>query len=672
MAESRQDYLDLVAEVTEHDRLYYLESQPRIDDQEYDRLYRRLRDVEAAHPEWVVSWSPTLRVGHEPASAFPKVVREVPMLSLDNTYDEAELHAFHDRITRALDGEPVAYVVEPKIDGLSVELVYRDGVIALGATRGDGITGEDVTGNLRTVRGVPLRLPRDLTITVRGEVYMARADFARVNEERAAAGELPFKNARNSAAGSLKLLDPRQVAARPLRAIFYDAVAGEVLAGSHHEVLDLLAGLGLPTTAGLKRCCDSWDQLWQAIGEWEKARDDLPYETDGVVVKVDSFLQRRALGATSKFPRWAIAYKFPANQAITTVHGVVGSVGRTGTVTPIAFLEPVELSGTTVKRASLHNWDQVARLGIGPGDRVLVHKAGEIIPQVLSVVEKHAEAPTPPPVACPSCQTALVRDEGKVALRCPNSLGCPAQLAMSIQFFAGRGQMNIDGLGEKVTQSLIDTGLVANVADLFALTQEQVEGLERFAETSAKNLVEAIARAGKTASFARLLAALGIPHVGGVAARAVAQRFRRMADLLAVVDEGVEAAVERISEIPGVGEVIARSLVEFLARSETREVLRLLVERGVDPVEPEAPAAATSGPLGGKTFVITGTLSSPRSQVQHRIESAGGKVTGSVSKATDYLVAGANTGQSKLAAAARHGVTVIDEAALEALLSDQR
>jgi DNA ligase (NAD+) len=437
-------------------------------------------------------------------------------------------------------------------------------------------------------------------------------------------------------------------------------------------VLELLAGLGLPTTAGLSRRCDSWDQLWQAIGEWEKARDDLPYETDGVVVKVDSFLQRRALGATSKFPRWAIAYKFPANQAITTVHRVVGSVGRTGTVTPIAFLEPVELSGTTVKRASLHNWDQVARLGIGPGDRVLVHKAGEIIPQVLSVVEKHAEAPTPPPVECPSCLTALVRDEGKVALRCPNSLGCPAQLAMSIQFFAGRGQMNIDGLGEKVTQSLIDAGLVKNVADLFALTQEQVEGLERFAETSAKNLVEAIARAGKTASFARLLAALGIPHVGGVASRAVAQRFRRMADLLAVVDGGVEAAVERISEIPGVGEVIARSLVEFLARPETGEVLRLLVERGVDPIEPDAPAAASDGPLGGKTFVITGTLSSPRSEVQHRIERAGGKVTGAVSKATDYLVAGANTGQSKLAAAAKNGVTVIDEAALESLLSDQR
>ena len=668
MADSLETYLELVAELSEHDRLYYVEAQPRIADQDYDRLYRRLRDLEEAHPDWVVAWSPTRRVGHQPASAFPKVVREIPMLSLDNTYAEEELRAFHDRIGRALDGEAVAYVVEPKIDGLSVELVYREGVLVLGATRGDGTTGEDVTGNLRTVRGVPLRLARPLDVTVRGEVYMTRADFARVNADRVAAGEAPFKNARNSAAGSLKLLDPRQVAARPLRAILYDAVAGEGLAKTHHAVLDLLGELGVPTSPHNVRC-ESWDALWRAVTEWEGRRDDLPYDTDGVVVKVDSFLQRRALGSTSKFPRWAIAYKFPANQVVTTVQGLEVNIGRTGTVTPVAMLEPVELSGTTVKRASLHNWDQVARLGVGAGDRVLVHKAGEIIPQVLSVVEKHAEAPFAPPGSCPSCGTDLVRDEGRVALRCPNSLGCRWQLAQSIQFFAGRGQMNIDGLGEKVTQSLIDVGLVRNVADLFALRQEQIVELERFAEQSARNLIEAIARAGRTASFSRLLAALGIPHVGGVASRAIAQRYRRMSDLLAVVDAGADEAVERISEVPGVGEVIARSLVDFLARSESREVLRLLAERGVDPVEPEVVTVAADGPLGGKTFVITGTLSAPRSEVQHRIESAGGKVTGSVSKGTDYLLAGDKTGQSKLTAAAKNGVTVIDEAELERLLS---
>jgi DNA ligase (NAD+) len=366
---------------------------------------------------------------------------------------------------------------------------------------------------------------------------------------------------------------------------------------------------------------------------------------------VDSTAQRRALGATSKFPRWAIAYKFAANQAITTVVGFEVNVGRTGAVTPVAALEPVELSGTTVKRASLHNWDQVARLGIGTGDRVLVHKAGEIIPQVLSVVERRSEAPLAPPARCPSCGTALVRDEGRVVLRCPNSLGCPDQLLQSIQFFAGRGQMNIDGLGEKVSQALIDAGLVKNVADLFALTGEQLVRLERFAETSARNLVAAIERAGQTATFSRLLAALGIPHVGGVAARAIARRYRRLGELLDAIDGagGEEEAIARLSDIDGVGEVIARSLVQVLEREETREVLRLLAERGVDPVEP-APSE-TGGTLAGKSFVITGTLTAPRSEISARIQAAGGKVTGSVSKSTHYLVAGENTGQAKLTAA---------------------
>ncbi|HLU67520.1 MAG TPA: NAD-dependent DNA ligase LigA, partial [Kofleriaceae bacterium] len=467
--------------------------------------------------------------------------------------------------------------------------------------------------------------------------------------------------------------DPRLVAARPLRVILYDVVDGEALAPTHHEVLDLMGELGLPTSPHNTRC-ESWDDLWRAIQGWEARRDELPYDTDGVVVKVDSFDQRRALGATSKFPRWAIAYKFPANQAITTVVGSEVNVGRTGTVTPVAVLEPVELSGTTVKRASLHNWDQVARLGVGIGDRVLVHKAGEIIPQVLSVVEQHSQEPLRPPERCPSCDTPLSREEGRVALRCPNTLGCPGQLLQSIQFFAGRGQMNIDGLGEKVTAALIDAGLVRNVADLFALRAEELVELDRFAETSARNLVAAVDRARQSATFSRLLTALGIPHVGGVAARAIAARYRRMADLLAVVDpppaEGEEdgdGAVERLSEIDGVGEVIARSLVDALRRPQTREVLRLLAERGVDPVEPVV--AAADGPLSGKSFVITGTLSAPRSEVAARIQRAGGKVVGSVSKATDYLVAGEKTGQAKLTAAQKHGVEVIDERALEALLA---
>ena len=666
MSLSRAEYLDLVAEVAEHDRLYHVEARPRISDQDYDALYRRLREVEAEHPDWVVAWSPTARVGHEPLGAFSKVVRDLPMLSLDNTYDEEELRAFHDRVARALEGESVDYVVEPKIDGVSIELVYRGGLFTLGATRGDGRTGEDVTGNLRTVRGLPLRLAREIDLTVRGEVYLRHADFARINADRLAAGEEAFKNARNTAAGSLKQLDPRLVSGRPLRIILYDLAGGADMGPSHHRVLEVLAELGFPTAPESRRV-SGWDELWATVGEWAQRRLELPYDTDGVVVKVDSFHQRRALGVTSKFPRWAIAFKFPANQSITTVVGLEINVGRTGIVTPVAMLEPVELSGTTVKRASLHNWDQVARLGVGLGDHVLVHKAGEIIPQVLSVVERHAEAPFSPPEVCPGCGSALTRDEGKVALRCPNSLACPDQLLQSIQFFAARGQMNIDGLGEKVCRALITAGLVSSVADLFALREEQLVELDRFAETSARNLVAAIDQARAKATTSRLLAALGVPHVGGVAARLIAQRHRRVGDLLELIDRsGEEGATAALTEIEGVGEVIARSLVAFLSRPETRAVLALLAERGVDPIEPVE--AAGDGPLSGKTFVITGTLSIPRSEMASRIQRAGGKVAGSVSKSTSYLVAGENTGEAKRTSATKLGVAILDEAAVLQLL----
>lgn len=663
---TRDDYLRLVDEISEHDRLYHALAAPRISDQEYDQLAARLRAIEAEHPDWVVPWSPSLRVGHAPISSFPKVVRDTPMLSLDNTYDEDELRAFHDRVIKGLHGEEVTYVVEPKIDGIGIELVYQGGVFVLGATRGDGTTGEDVTANLRTVRGVPLKLREPVDLIVRGEVYMTNDDFAAVNEARLAAGEEPFKNARNTTAGTIKLLDSRIVARRPLQITLYEVVDGDRVARSHFEVLERLAQLGLPTSSH-NSVAHTWEELHAAVEEWRVRRDELPFEADGLVIKVDSFAQRRALGSTSKFPRWAIAYKFPANQATTTVHGLEVNVGRTGTVTPVAVLEPVELSGTTVARASLHNWDQVARLGIGPGDRVLIHKAGEIIPQVLSVTDKVSDAHFPPPVECPSCGSELLREEGRVALLCPNSLSCPAQLLESVQFFAGRQQMNIDGLGEKVSRALMDAGLVENVADLFCLRAEDLVKLDRFAETSANNLVAAIDRARKTATFSRLLAALGIRHVGGVAARAVARRYRRIDELLALADGGdSEATVAALSEIEGVGTIIARSLDTFLRNPQSRRVLALLKERGVDPVEPAEQLG--DGPLAGKSFVITGTLSAPRSEIASRIHAAGGKVVGSVSRSTDYLVAGEKTGKTKLAAAKKHGVEVLDEAGLEALL----
>jgi DNA ligase (NAD+) len=659
---TRDDYLALVAELTEHDRRYYVDDNPLVSDYEYDKLMVRLREVEAQHPSWVVEWSPTKRVGHEPASAFPKIVRDVPMLSLDNTYDEAELSAFHDRVVKGLGADAeVAYVVEPKIDGLGIELTYDGGVLVLGATRGDGTTGEDVTANVRTIRGVPLKLSEPESLVARGEIYMRNADFERLNAEREQAGEELYKNARNTAAGSLKLLDPAIVATRPLRATLYEVVGGQDMAATHMESLAHLRRLGLPTSPDNKIAA-TWDELVELVREWAERYRALPYAADGLVIKLDSYAQRASLGSTSKFPRWAIAYKFPADQVTTIVAGLEYNVGRTGAVTPVALLEPVELSGTTVKRASVHNWDQVERLGLGTGDRVLVQKAGEIIPQVLAVVESaadHWRAPT----ECPSCGATLARDEGAVVLRCPNALACPEQILSSIEYFAGRGQMNIDGLGEKVVQTLYDAGLVANVADLFTLEADQVVELERFAETSASNLIAAIAKAKQDATLSRLLTALGIPHVGGVAAKAIAARYRRMKDLIALLDDDF---VARLTEIDGIGDVIAASLSQFLREPHNRAVLDALAANGVDPLEPER--VSESGALTGKTFVITGTLSRARGAIKKDIEAAGGKVTDSVSKSTDYLVAGEKTGRAKLAAAEKNGVQVIGETALRELL----
>lgn len=663
----KAEYLALVDALIEHNRRYYVDAAPTISDVEYDRLLRQLGEVEAAHPDWVVDWSPSRRVGHEPLSGFVKVVRDTPMLSLDNTYDADELDAFADRVLKGLGGAEVEYTIEPKIDGFGIELTYRGGLLSLGATRGDGRIGEDVTANLRTVRGVALKLRRPMDLVVRGEVFITAADFAAINQARAEVGAELFKNPRNTAAGSIKLLDPAEVAARPMHVILYEVVDGERYAASHWGILELLRELGLPTSDE-NRLARSRQDLHDAVAAWnETRRDALPYEVDGLVVKVNSFDQRSELGTTSKFPRWAIAYKFPARQVTTVVNALGINVGRTGAVTPVAELEPVELSGTTVKRASLHNWDQVARLGLGPGDRVLLEKAGEIIPQVLSVTERATDKVFAAPTTCPSCGSPLVRDEGKVVLRCPNSLACPAQLLAALQFFAGRGQMNIDGLGEKICLALMDAGLVANVADLFVLEPTQLEALERFAETSAANLVAAIARARETATFSRLLAALGIPHVGGVASKAIAQRYPSIDALLALADDPERDVVEALSEIDGVGAVIAASLGDFLADTHSREVLDLLKARGVDPVE-EVVEVDADAPLAGKVFVITGTLSAPRSEFARRIEAAGGKVAGSVSSKTDYLVAGDKTGKAKLTAAEKHKVTVVDEAGLAELL----
>jgi len=663
----RTEYLALVHELTEHDRRYYVDANPTISDAEYDALNQRLRALEAEHPDWVVEWSPTRRVGHAPVSEFPKVERPVAMLSLDNTYDEADLKAFFDRVVKGLDGDVPVFSVEPKIDGFGIELSYKHGTLTLGATRGDGRIGEDVTANVRMVKGVALRLREPVDIVVRGEVYMTKQEFAAINAARAAAGEELFKNPRNTAAGSIKQLDPREVAKRPMRTILYEVVDGERYAPGHLASLDRIRALGLPVSAHNTKAT-SWDALLACVHSWRDRRDELAYELDGLVIKVDDFAQRSALGSTAKFPRWAIAYKFPARQVTTRLHGIELNVGRTGTVTPVARLEPVEVSGTTVSRASVHNWDIVARLGLGKGDRVLLEKAGEIIPQILAVTEKGPGPAFTTPTHCPSCESELVREEGKVALVCPNRLGCPAQQLAAIEFFASRGQMNIDGLGEKVVLQLVETGLVSDVADLFVLTTDQLEKLDRFGKLSASNVVAAIAKAKADATFARLLAALGITNLGSVLARPIAEKYGTLTALrAAAASTEPEAFVAELSEIDGIGETIARSVARFLRDPHAAAVLDKLVARGVDPGQPAR--TGTEGPLAGKTVVVTGSLTAPRAEVQKRIEAAGGKVAGSVSKKTTYLVAGEDTGKAKLEAAHKHGVQVISEQELEQLLS---
>lgn len=662
----RDEYLKLVDEMTEHDRRYYVDASPTISDYEYDRLNKRLREIEAAHPDWIVSWSPSQRAGHEPISEFPKVVRPVAMLSLDNTYGEDDLRAFYERLVRGLDGDVPTCAVEPKIDGFGIELTYKAGLLTLAATRGDGRIGEDVTANARMVRGVALRLRREIDIVVRGEIYMTKAEFVQINEERIRAGEEAFKNPRNTAAGTIKQLDPAEVKKRPLRTILYEVVEGDRYASGHLASLQLLAELGLPVSQHNTRA-HGWDELIGCVHSWQDRRDGLPYELDGLVIKIDDFAARTALGTTAKFPRWAIAYKFPARQVSTVLLDMELNVGRTGAITPVALLEPVDVSGTTVSRASVHNWDQVARLGLTKGCRVMIEKAGEIIPQILHVTEPGAGIAFAAPTKCPSCQHELEREEGRVALVCPNRLGCPAQQLAAIEFFASRGQMNIDGLGEKVVAQLVDGGLVHDVADLFKLTAAQVEKLERFAKQSAQNLVAAIDKARGAATFARLLAALGIPNVGGVIAQPIAEKYGALSALrAAAAAKSSEDFARELCEIPGVGETIAVNIDKFLRDPHATAILDKLAVLGIDPKQPVT--AAAEGPLSGMTLVVTGTLTASRADVQKRIEAAGGKVAGSVSKKTTYLVAGADTGKTKLDAAQKHGVKVIGEDELEKLL----
>ncbi len=654
-------------ELAEHNRRYYEEAAPSISDQEYDRLYRELVDLEEKHPEVRTADSPTQQVGGRPLESFASVRHRLPMQSLDNTYSEDEVVEFYARLQKLLPGREIPVVIEPKVDGVAVALTYENGQLTLGATRGDGTMGDDITQNLRTIRSLPKKLRQSFegVLEVRGEVFFPRAGFDALNRQRAAAALPMFANPRNAAAGSLKQLDPALVAKRPLAFIAHSfGLAEGVGVDSQLAMFKLLGRLGLPHSEK-HWTANSAEEILAAIRELDRIRRSFPYDTDGAVVKVDQFSQRTRFGATSKAPRWAMAFKYEAERAETRLLDIQLQIGRTGVLTPVAVLEPVLLSGTTVARATLHNSDEIARKDIRVGDTVTIEKAGEIIPAVISVrtdLRTGREKTFSMPNKCPVCGTSLLRDEGGVFWRCPN-VDCPGVLKRRLEHYASRGAMDIEGLGEAVVEQLVDAKLVRTLPDLYDLTMDQVAALDRQGEKSAGNLVAALI-ASKERPLWRLIFGLGILHIGSTAARALATRFRTL-DALA------EASVDRISLVPDMGEVASGSVHGYFQRPEIRKLLGELRLRGLnfgerDP-EPVARAAGTSA-IAGTKWVITGTLSRPREEIAEQIREAGGKVIGAISKKTDYLLAGAEAG-SKLDKARELGVKIIDEVKLAELLS---
>src|SRR3989441_11224206 len=653
---------ELSRQLREANHRYYVLDAPTLSDAEYDRLFRELTQLEEAHPELRTPDSPTQRVGAQPSDKFAKVQHRRPMMSLANVMSEEELAEFDARVHRLLGDDPVAYVFEPKLDGLAVTLTYENGRFVQGATRGDGQLGEDVTANLRTIKSVPLQLQAGApsVLEARGEVFIPKADFARLNAEREAAGEPTFVNPRNSAAGSLRQLDPRETAKRPLSMFFYDVgETGELRFSSHWDKLAKLKELGLRTNPQNK-LARSLDEIRAHYADLLRRRHDVPYEIDGTVVKVDSEDQRRRLGSVSRTPRWAVAYKFPAEEEATTVEDIQVSVGRTGALTPVAFLTPVHVGGVTVARATLHNEEEVRRKDVRKGDRIFLRRAGDVIPEIVRVI---AEARPPEglpefrmPTHCPACG-AEVHREGAIT-RCTN-LSCPAQLHGRLRHFASRGAMDIEGLGDQTCSQLVERGLVKTPADLYALTREQWLDLERMADKSVDNLLGALERSKQT-SLRRFIYALGIRLVGEATARALALQFQGVPRLL-------DATLDELQAVRDVGPEVAQQIHDFTQTAENREAVRRLLEAGVRPA-PEAVEAR--GPFAGKTVVLTGSMTGySREEAKAEIERRGGRVSGSVSRKTDLVVAGEVAG-SKLKKAAELGVRVVDEAGFRALLEE--
>ncbi len=647
---------NLKARIRRHDYEYYVQNAPTISDREYDRLFEELKRLEAEHPELITPDSPTQRVSERPIDEFVPVVHRMPMLSIDNTYNEGELREFDKRIAKAMEGEDYGYIVEPKIDGLAISLRYEKGRLVCGATRGDGRTGDDVTANIRTIRAIPLHLDNNevpAELEVRGEVYMPKKAFEELNTKRIEEGEAEFANPRNAAAGSLKLLDARITAARKLSFFAYSlGYASEPFAKTHWEALERFKILGLPVNPSTKQA-NTIDTVLELCQQWDKKKHTLDYQIDGLVVKVNRYDQQDSLGMTGRAPRWCIAYKFAAEQAETVVESIDVQVGKSGTLTPVANLKPVKLAGTTVKRASLHNFDQLQRLDVRCGDTVIIEKAGEIIPQVVDVKIKQRNLfdsePFQIPTQCPACGGPLKKDDNGVYLRCIN-LNCPARLRERLEYFVGKGQMDIENLGPALIEQLVNKGLVKNFSDIYTLDLFGLSQLERMGTKSAENVMASI-EASKTRPLWRLIAGLGIRNVGGQTSQILAEAFGSL-------DALMKADIESLEAIDQVGPVLAQSIIEYFNDPENIRIINALMKAGVKPTSPKQ---KTSDILTGQTIVVTGTmLQFTRQQIEQIIKDHSGKTASIVSKKTSFVVAGDNAG-SKLDKASQLGIEVIGE-----------
>ncbi len=673
-ADDKKEIEKLRQEIRQHDILYYVEDRPKISDREYDRLMQKLIDWEKEHPGEIPADSPTQRVGGKVSERFAAIAHKTAMLSLDNTYNLDEFRDFHSRVVKGLNkGEPeesqvaeneIEYVVELKIDGLGVNLTYENGLFVQGATRGDGVTGEDITANLRTIRSIPLNVPtakEDFNFfEVRGEVYLDRKAFLKINQERKAEGLAEFANPRNAAAGTLRLLDPAITAKRPLDIFVYSVgFMDRMPFKTHFEAMQKLKSLGFRVNPE-NFLCRNFEETFQLIESWREKKETLPYEMDGLVVKVNDLGYQKKLASTARHPRWAVAYKYEAEQVVTEVEDIICQVGRTGSITPVALLRPVLVSGSTVSRATLHNEDEIKRKDVRVGDTVVIEKAGEVIPKVVRVANEAGKSRGQPfkmPENCPECETELFRPEGEVAWRCVN-WACPAQMKERLLHFASRKAMDIDHLGPAVLDQLVDGGKVRHFSDLYILKMEDLVGLERLAEKSAQNLIDSIEKS-KSAGLTRLLHALGIRHVGQRAGSILAQNFHS-------IDKLQKASFEDLEQVNEIGPIMAESLRAFFDQEVNQQEIDHLREQGVVLVEE---SKETGNRLEGKQFVLTGTLKDfSRDQAKEKILSLGGRVTSSVSTKTDYVVAGADPG-SKRDKALKLGVEILDEEKFKALLA---